>query len=301
MRLCRVRIEVTKWPSQLSADAAGSSPEESLAESLGGVAVGFGGALGGSRRLPSRVYCPSDGNPPYRDRGSGLRGRRPDRCRRSLVPDPATQEAPVGQPRSPYGTQDRTMGATGENCGATGSQECVPHLGSPREQHDEPDSSAANRDRVERQIQGMGIVGRAAVVPVGMPGDFDEIGDTCWSGVDDRYPSPPSMSDRGGYEALLEAADCLRELGVVIPQAPSFDTWRDHEVSPQKWDPFSFIESGDDFKHLNSYCHHPVSVSRRSRSRPGQAQGRAKRRLRVRPARSRERFVVHGRQHIVSW
>lgn len=64
----------------------------------------------------------------------------------------------------------------------------------------------------------------------------------CWDEVEQRFPSPPSLSLEETYYYLLDVADCLRELGHDIPEAPSLDVYLDQAVAQtETWDPYGYL------------------------------------------------------------
>lgn len=67
----------------------------------------------------------------------------------------------------------------------------------------------------------------------------------CWEEVDERYPAPPPLSHEEQYYYMLDVAECLRELGYDIPEAPSLDAYID-QISPSNttgnfWDPYYIL------------------------------------------------------------
>jgi len=67
----------------------------------------------------------------------------------------------------------------------------------------------------------------------------------CWEGVEQRFPVPPPLSLDEQYAYLLEVAECLRDLGHDIPDAPSLDTYVDQMsgAAPPAdlWDPYYIL------------------------------------------------------------
>lgn len=67
----------------------------------------------------------------------------------------------------------------------------------------------------------------------------------CWEEVDQRFPAPPPLSLEDQYAYMLEVADCLRDLGHDIPEAPSLDTYVEQmsgAAPPDDlWDPYYIL------------------------------------------------------------
>lgn len=88
--------------------------------------------------------------------------------------------------------------------------------------------------------------------------------DECWDEIDARYPDPPRLSDREAYDALLEAAECLRAKGIAISDPPTFEAWVDsripsasEELVNPPWHPHSEIPVSADFWALHRKCPQP--------------------------------------------
>lgn len=89
--------------------------------------------------------------------------------------------------------------------------------------------------------------------------------DECSDEIDARYPDPPLLSDREAYDAHLEAADCLRALGIEISDPPTFEAWADSRNAPvsedglgqPQWTPHSEIPDSADFWALHRKCPQP--------------------------------------------
>lgn len=69
----------------------------------------------------------------------------------------------------------------------------------------------------------------------------------CFEEIEQRFPLPPPLSHEEQYHYMLDVAQCLRDLGYDIPQAPSLEAYVDQrsaeEPSIDLWDPY-FILSG---------------------------------------------------------
>lgn len=67
----------------------------------------------------------------------------------------------------------------------------------------------------------------------------------CWEEVEQRYPLPPPLSHEDRYYYLLDVANCLRDLGYDIPEAPSLEAYVDQmsaeEPSIDLWDPYRIL------------------------------------------------------------
>lgn len=83
-----------------------------------------------------------------------------------------------------------------------------------------------------------------------------QIEGTCWEEIDRRYPAPPELSDLEAYEALVEAAECLRSEGIDVPPAPTFETWSNVGEDEDSWSPFDYISS-DLFWQYHAICPQP--------------------------------------------
>lgn len=87
----------------------------------------------------------------------------------------------------------------------------------------------------------------------------------CWDEIDARYPDPPRLSDREAYDALLEAAECLRAEGIAVSDPPTFEAWADSRNAPvsedglgqPQWHPHSEIPVSADFWALHRRCPQP--------------------------------------------
>lgn len=67
----------------------------------------------------------------------------------------------------------------------------------------------------------------------------------CWEEVEHRFPAPPPLSLEEQYPYMLDVAECLRDLGHAIPDAPSLDTYLDQiagDTAPTDfWDPYFML------------------------------------------------------------
>lgn len=86
----------------------------------------------------------------------------------------------------------------------------------------------------------------------------------CSEEIDARYPDPPRLSDREMYDALLEAAECLRAEGIAVSDPPTFEAWVDSRNPPMSevvvnppWSPHAEIPVDADFWALHRKCPQP--------------------------------------------
>jgi len=67
----------------------------------------------------------------------------------------------------------------------------------------------------------------------------------CWEEVEQRFPAPPPLSHEERYYYMLDVAECLRDLGYDIPEAPSLEAYVDQmsadRPSIDLWDPYSIL------------------------------------------------------------
>lgn len=67
----------------------------------------------------------------------------------------------------------------------------------------------------------------------------------CWEDVDERFPAPPPLSHEERYYYMLDVAECLRNLGYDIPEAPSLEAYVDQMSAEQPsidlWDPYFIL------------------------------------------------------------
>jgi tRNA pseudouridine-54 N-methylase len=64
----------------------------------------------------------------------------------------------------------------------------------------------------------------------------------CWEEVEQRFPAPPELSLEAQYAYLVDVAQCLRDLGHDIPEAPSLETYTEQMTASAPpsdlWDPY---------------------------------------------------------------
>ena len=67
----------------------------------------------------------------------------------------------------------------------------------------------------------------------------------CWEDVEERFPAPPPLSEEEQYYYMLEVAECLRDLGHDVPDAPSIEAYVDQafgdDPPDELWDPYSTL------------------------------------------------------------
>lgn len=67
----------------------------------------------------------------------------------------------------------------------------------------------------------------------------------CWEEVNARFPAPPPLSVEDQYDYMIEVANCLRELGYTIPEAPTRETYVDSRSADRPpsefWDPYAIL------------------------------------------------------------
>ncbi len=67
----------------------------------------------------------------------------------------------------------------------------------------------------------------------------------CWQQIDERFPPPPPLSPEERYKYMLDVAECLRELGHAVPEAPTLDAYVDQmSADPPPvdlWDPYAIV------------------------------------------------------------
>lgn len=67
----------------------------------------------------------------------------------------------------------------------------------------------------------------------------------CWEETDERYPPPPPLLPEERYTYMVEVAECLRELGHDVPDAPTVDAYVDQASadppSVELWDPYAIL------------------------------------------------------------
>lgn len=71
-----------------------------------------------------------------------------------------------------------------------------------------------------------------------------EVEGDCWDVVDARYPPPPPMSTEDNYYYMVDVAECLRELGYDIPEAPTVEAYVDQMSANTVagfWDPYATL------------------------------------------------------------
>ena len=85
-------------------------------------------------------------------------------------------------------------------------------------------------------------------------GEFDTAMTRCQEQVELVYPPPRRLRREEAYRVKLQVADCLRELGFDIPQAPSLESFLDSwERGP--WDPYRFVSVPPErWVELNRIC-----------------------------------------------
>lgn len=78
----------------------------------------------------------------------------------------------------------------------------------------------------------------------------------CWEEVEQRFPAPPPLSIEETYYYMLDVADCLRDLGYDIPEAPSVETYVDQSAAQSDmWDPYTHLGlRGADTWELQRVC-----------------------------------------------
>ncbi len=76
----------------------------------------------------------------------------------------------------------------------------------------------------------------------------------CSDEVEAAYPRAPPLSARESYDALRQTAECLRDQGVAVEEAPTFDTWIE---SDRQWGPYQSFTPNWDFWALHRLCPQP--------------------------------------------
>ncbi|WP_293694925.1 hypothetical protein [uncultured Agrococcus sp.] len=110
--------------------------------------------------------------------------------------------------------------------------------------------------------------GSVSVDPAYAPGtDFDEL----WNGLLDpdcieaagEPPELPAATEDfkiAAYELISEQAECLRENGYVVGDAPSVDEWIE-QWDGARWDPVGEAgENGYDIFELTEHCPDPTGI-----------------------------------------
>jgi len=76
----------------------------------------------------------------------------------------------------------------------------------------------------------------------------------CQAKVDELMPPHPLMSDRENYEAWVQAAECIRDLGFDVAETPSFEVWV--EDRGKNWNPYDDL-LGETFWEVHAICPQP--------------------------------------------
>lgn len=104
----------------------------------------------------------------------------------------------------------------------------------------------------------IGLVSYESNTTVDQESAFSSAETACREKFPYREITPADWSDqdwRDVYDSDLTTADCLRREGHSVPDAPSFDTYREQYDDPDGWSPYKEITVGQsEWERLNMAC-----------------------------------------------